>query len=397
MNVDGWIRLSFSSVAALGMLLSSGCKSIVRERTVVPKDLVDQAEIPGMPGVRFWGDIVPPDHDAWEKASDEEIKEHFSGVYGVPHVYLGISGGGANGAYGAGVLKGWTATGKRPKFVMVTGISTGSIIAPFAFLGPEYDAVLELLYGGGMSTDDVLEERSIMTGIRGDAFTDLTPLRTLLSEKITDVEVEKIAAEHRKGRRLYLGTVNVDTLRPVTWDIGRIASSGDPAARDLILDIITASASIPIAFPPVFIDVEVDGKMYQEMHVDGGLAAQVFVYPSSLDWKEVTERLKPKGTPHVYVIRNARLDPEWEAVEAKIMPLASRTISSMIRTQGIGDLEEIALATERDGMDMSLAYIPADFKVESNEAFDPDYMSALFKLGEQRVADGTVWKNRDHR
>lgn len=397
MKLDMLNRYGAYGAVCFGVLFFSGCKSVVRERNAVPQHLVGDASIPGIPKARFWGDEIPPDHDEWLKVSKAEIKERFSGVYAVPHFYLGISGGGANGAYGAGVLKGWSESGQRPQFTMVTGISTGSIIAPFAFLGSDYDYVLEKLYGGAMSTDDVLVERSIMKGIRGDAFTDLTPLRQLLADHVTDVEVEKIAAEFRKGRRLYLGTVNVDTLRPVTWDIGHIAASGEPGARELIIDIITASASIPIAFPPVFIDVEVDGVPYQEMHVDGGLAAQVFVYPSYLDWNDVTDVLKPKGTPHVYVIRNAKIDPQWEAVDAKIMPLASRTITSMIRTQGIGDLEEIALATERDGMNMSLTYIPGEFDVESNEAFDPVYMKALFELGEKKMADGTVWKSRDDR
>lgn len=379
---------------SLSMVLLSGCASVTRERNPVPENLVNEAEIPGIPDARHWGDEPPDYHGEWLDIPKAELQSQFSGIIGKPHVYLGISGGGANGAYGAGVLTGWTLTGKRPEFTMVTGISTGSIIAPFAFLGSDYDHVLKMLYSE-MSTEDVLIERGIMTGIRGDAFSDLTPLRELLSGFLTDVEVEKIAEEYRTGRRLLLGTVNVDTLRPVTWDVGHIAASGDPKSRELIIDIIVASASIPIAFPPVFIDVEVEGTIYQEMHVDGGLAAQVFVYPSNIDWKDVTDRIQPEGKPHVYVIRNAKIDPKWEAVDAKIIDLAGRTIASMIRTQGIGDLEEIALATERDGMDLSLTYIPAEFDVESNEAFDPVYMKALFELGQQRVAAGTVWKDRD--
>ena len=208
------------------------------------------------------------------------------------------------------------------------------------------------------------------------------------------MEVQKIAEEYAKGRRLYIGTVNMDILRPVTWDIGRIASSGDPGAKDLIVDVIIASASIPVVFQPVFIDVEANGSIYQEMHVDGGLAAQVFVYPSSMDWSEVNKRLKPKGTPHVYVIRNAKIDAKWQDVDAKILPLAGRTISSLIRTQGIGDMEEILLATQRDGLDFSYTYIPETFNVPSEEAFDPVYMKALFQLGHENMRADKVWKHR---
>ena len=376
-----------------GLIVCGGCATVKRERNAVPQNLVSEAIIPGIPNARYWGDDISDSYNELLKKSPEELNLMFSGIIDKPHAYIGISGGGANGAYGAGVLAGWSASGKRPEFTVVTGTSTGSIIAPFAFLGSDYDNVLKTLYSE-KSTEDVLNDRRLLKGLRSDALSELDPLRELLSGYLGDPEIEAIAEEYRIGRRLFIGTVNMDALRPVTWNIGEIAASGSPGARDLILDIIIASTSIPVAFPPVFIDVEAEGQTFQEMHVDGGLAAQVFVYPATLEWEQVRARIKPAGTPQVYVIRNAKLDPKWEVVDAKLIPLAARSLDSLIRTQGIGDLEEIALSTQRDKLDFHLAYIPASFDEKANEAFDPVYMSKLFDLGFQSTLDGTAWRSK---
>jgi predicted patatin/cPLA2 family phospholipase len=393
MKIKVWIQTGLAVTAGVVVLMTSGCASIKRERDILPQELVAEARIPGIPYARYWGDVPPEQLDEWLNASPEELRKAYGGIIGKTHTYLAISGGGANGAYGAGILKGWTDSGKRPEFTLVTGISTGAIIAPFAFLGPAYDHVLIDLYTT-KSTKDVVFSYGLLKGIRSDAFTDSYPLRNLLLSYIGEAEVEQIAVEFRKGRRLFVSTVNMDSLRPVTWSIGEIAASGQPGSRELIVDVILASTSIPIAFPPVFIDVEADGKIYQEMHVDGGLASQVFVYPPSVKWKEIEDRLAPSKPTTVYVIRNAKIDPVWTPTEAKITPLAMRTISSLIRTQGVGDLDKIALTTLRDGLGFGLTYIPAEFNEKATETFDPVYMSKLFDFGYQRMMDGNAWKSR---
>ena len=184
-----------------------------------------------------------------------------------------------------------------------------------------------------------------------------------------------------------------DSGRPVIWHIGRIANSGHPEAPDLIRKIMLASASIPGVFPPVYIPVQgPDGKTYDEMHVDGGTASQMFLYPSGLDWQEVMKVLKVPGQPSAFLIRNAYVVPEYEQVTPRLIPILGRSMNSLIRTQGIGDAYRIYALAERDGLDVQLTWIPNGVvEVVPAEAFDPDYMKALFKFGYERMLDGDAF------
>jgi predicted patatin/cPLA2 family phospholipase len=342
--------------------------------------------------IRAWGDEKPAWIDAFLNAPDEEVQANFPGVYGKRHAYLALSGGGENGAYGAGLLTGWTASGTRPEFTMVTGISTGSLIAPFAFLGSAYDQQLTDIYTK-YSTDDLVIKRSVIGMISAASAVDTTPLKKIIASYVDANLINAIGAEHRKGRRLFIGTTNLDAGRPVMWNIGAIANSTDPRAPELIHKILLASASIPGAFPPVLINVEADGKVYDELHVDGGTTTQVFVYPVGIDWKAVTKKLKVPGKPDLYVIRNASLDPTYEPVKPKLMPIAGRSISSLIRTQGIGDTYRIYLSAQRDGLRYHLAFIPKDFDAKSEEAFDLAYMRQLYDVGYEQGKAGTAWSS----
>jgi hypothetical protein len=188
-----------------------------------------------------------------------------------------------------------------------------------------------------------------------------------------------------------IGTTNLDAGRPVIWDVTRIAMSGAPNARQLIHDVIRASSAIPGAFPPVMFQVQVDGKRYDELHVDGGVTSQVFLGATGLDWRQIAERLRADGPPKLYVIRNARLAPQWEPVERRLGPIVSRSIASLIRDQGIGDMARIYLIADRDGMEFNLARVPADFGVEASELFDRNYMQALFERGFVAGKQGDIW------
>ena len=325
-----------------------------------------------------------------DNLTPEEIRAGFPALYGQPHNYLAISGGGANGAFGAGLLVGWSTTGKRPVFQMVTGISTGALIAPFAFLGSDYDHVLKEVYTT-ISTKDIVEKRPLLSLLTGDAAADTTPLQGLLKKYVNNEVIAAIGVEHRRGRGLYVGTTDLDYMRPMIWDIGAIAASGQPGAAKLVRKILLASASIPGAMPPVRIDVMVNGKTYDEMHVDGGTAAQVFVYPSSTDWSQVLKLLDVQGETTAYVIRNSRFKTSYKVVEPKVTPIAGRSISSLIRTQGIGDLYMIYMLTQRDGIDYQLAYIPDEFERQAEEPFDMDYMNELYELGYQMAVKGYPW------
>ncbi len=285
----------------------------------------------------------------------------------------------------------WTAAGTRPEFTIVTGISTGAIIAPFAFLGETYDAQLKEIYTN-YATKDIVVKRNILNAFTGSSAADTTPMKKMMAKYVNQQVMEAIADEHKKGRRLYVATTNIDAKRPVIWNLGLIASSGRPDALALIRKAILASTSIPAIFPPVFFEVEADGKRYDEMHVDGGAASQVFLYPADLDWKFVLERLEVQGIPKAYVVRNKQLQSDWETVYPKILPIAGVSISSLIRTQGIGDMYRIYLDCERDGIDFNLAYITEDFDIKPNEDFDPVYMGKLFDLGYQLAKNGYPWE-----
>jgi hypothetical protein len=273
---------------------------------------------------------------------------------------------------------------------MVTGISTGALTAPFAFLGPDYDDVLKKVYTT-TSTKDILKKRNILFAFFSDSMSNTTPLKELIAKYLTADVMSAIATEHQSGRRLFIGTVNLDAGRSVIWNIGAIAVSDYPHKLELIHDILQASTAIPIAFPPVGILVENNGRQYEELHIDGGTGSQVFVYPASVDWKLIKEKLRVQGSPRVYVIRNSFLEPDHQGIKRSILPIAYRSIESLIRTQGIGDLYQIYALCERDGNDFNLAYIPVEFTEEPSEMFDPEYMGKLYKLGYRMARKGYPW------
>ena len=346
--------------------------------------------IPGIAGARYWADEAPPEIDDWFELTKEQVRTRYPATFGQAHNYLAISGGGQRGAFGAGLLCGWTEAGTRPEFTMVTGVSTGALIAPFAFLGPKYDYVIKEIYTS-YSTTDIVKPRSSLKTLFGDAATDSSPLQERLVEYIDEEVMLAIAAEYKKGRVLDIVTTNLDAARPVAWNIGRIASSGSPGALQLIRDIMLASASIPAAFPPVMFEVEADGEFYDELHVDGGATSVLYLYPIGLDWGKLAEKLEVKGKPSVYIIRNGVWRKHYESVDRSTIPIALRSMDSLMGSAVLGDAYRIYLATQRDGIDYHLAYIPDSFNEESNEPFDKEYMTKLFNLGYQMASEGYTW------
>jgi hypothetical protein len=200
-----------------------------------------------------------------------------------------------------------------------------------------------------------------------------------------------IAAEHAKGRVLLIGTTNLDARRPVIWNITKIAASGNPRALELVHELMIASAAIPGEFPPVMIDVNVDNKQYQEMHVDGGVTEQVFIYPPAMELSALSREYSIERHRTLYVIRNARLDPEWAQVELRTLPIALKAVSSLIEYQGIGDLYRIYDVTQRDGVEYNLAFIPATFNTPHKTEFDTAFMKELFDFGYRLAEAGYPW------
>jgi predicted acylesterase/phospholipase RssA len=388
-----WYGTRFFLAAIVLLSLLQGCASPVR-LAAVPKDEQAAAVVDGMPGIRYWqkADLAAMEQDGIAAYKREAELFAAAGNKGQlpPANFLAVSGGGEDGAFGAGLLCGWTETGTRPEFKLVTGISTGALTAPFAFLGPKYDEQLKAVYTT-ISDKDVLEERGMMAALFSDALADNAPLKQLVAKYVTPDLLKAIAAEYAKGRILLIGTTNLDARRPVIWNIGKIAASGNPKALDLVQEILVASAAIPGAFPPSMIDVVAGGKPYQEMHVDGGASAQVFVYPPSLHVEEISQQAGVNRERKAYVIRNSRLDPDWADTKRETLPIAGRAISSLIQNQGVGDLYRIYATTQRDGVDFNLAFIPPTFDVVSTGEFDQHYMNELFKLGYELGRSGYAW------
>ncbi|CAN5922391.1 patatin-like phospholipase family protein [soil metagenome] len=302
-----------------------------------------------------------------------------------PVTYLAVSGGGDNGAFGAGLMNGWTEAGTRPEFKMVTGVSTGALIAPFAFLGRDYDGALRELYTT-MTAARVFRARGLTAALFDDAMADTTPLAEIIARYADDKMFAAIAREYGEGRLLMIGTTNLDSQRPVIWNIGALAASGKPGALELFRKILRASAAIPGLFQPVMIDVELDGRKYQEMHVDGGAIAQLFLYPPSIEANRLLKRER-----RAYIIRNARLDPDWAMAERQTIDVAGRAINTMLAASGQNDVMRTYFVSQRDGVDYNLAYIGADFTVEKKGEFDQAYMQALFDYGYQQAKSGREW------
>ncbi len=367
----------------------------IPDRNPLPQQGNELAGIPGLPpDARLWGDQAPELLlERLRTWTPEQMQAFIPSWYGQELNFLAISGGGQDGAFGAGLLNGWTETGRRPEFQIVTGVSTGALSAPFVFLGPDYDDELKEVYTT-KSTADLVEVRPWTVIATGDAALDNDKLRGVIAHYVDDEMIRRLAEEYRRGRRLFVGTTNLDAGRPVIWNITAMAASDYPNKRKLIVDVLLASAAIPGAFPPVLVEVEVDGKTYDELHVDGGAVTQVFVYPTSLDFAQVLERLEVSEPFNIYVIRNSKLKPDWKPVEAGIFEITATAISSLIRTQGLGDLSSIYLLAQRDGGRFRLSYVPDDFDVESDEMFDLDYMKALYEVGFDLGRQGGRWEDQ---
>jgi predicted patatin/cPLA2 family phospholipase len=380
------------AVAVLfGLFLLMRPKNITR-LAAVPNELQTAAVIKGFPpSIRYFptdATHVIEFERAYLASLDREIMYRYNNGEDTglpPAAYLAISGGGDNGAFGAGLLNGWSATGSRPEFKMVTGVSTGALISPFAFLGEKYDSRLKNIYTG-ITVRDIALTRSPLWVLFGDAMQDTTPLRNLVRRNVTADVMEAIAQERDKGRVLLVGTTNLDARRPVIWNLTEIAASHVPGSLELVQKILIASSAIPGTFPPVMIDVEAGGKRYQEMHVDGATAAQVFVYPSATHLNQLAARER-----RLYLIRNARLDPEWAQVDRRTLPIAFRAITCLVQFQGIGDLNTIFAITQRDQLEFNLAFIPPTFDHPHKQFFEPGYMNDLYEVGKRTAIKGTDW------
>lgn len=352
-----------------------------------PTDVVDacaQAE-----GDRV-GDTAELNHLA------EVVRHKIHGINppGPKKSILALSGGGCYGAYSAGVLYGWTKQGTRPNFDVVTGISTGSLVAPLAFLGSKYDEEIKRFYTQ-LDGKDIYQLR-IVRGLFSEALATNAPLARQVDSVLTPEVVAEIATEHRKGRRLYVGTTERDSRRFVVWDIGAIACQGKPGSRELIKSILLGSAAIPGFFPASHIPVTINGNEYMEHHIDGGTSATVFIRPPYIPPEMVDPSRNPMeqltGTD-LYIIVAGKLYADPKVVESRAIKIALTSVSTTAYAQTRGDLQRLYFVSTLTGMNYHLASIPGAYPApETNTDFDPEVMTGMFNEGIRQVRQGTVWR-----
>lgn len=363
------------------LLLGSACTSITRE----PVNLTDlrDPQTPGIERARYWADETPKNLRA--ALTVRENQRRISGLTG-NHITLTLSGGGENGAFAAGILNAWSDSGTRPEFLTVTGVSTGALAAPFAFLGSEYDDELRRLYGG-LERDEILSFRNIFNILPKASVTSSKPLRRLLEEYVTDDFLAQITTEHKRGRRLLVQTVSLDAQRPVLWDMGAIASSGAPNAAEVFQEVLLASASIPGVFPPVLIEVETAAGTRDELHVDGSVYSQTAYVPG---WRIPNI---VSGRPTLYAIRNGRVTPEADVTDPRLFTIMSRSLDTLLKVQGAADLRGAYELGKQNGTNFNFTWIGAEFDYPLEEPFDPEYMQALYQYGYDRFKSGALWSN----
>ncbi len=326
----------------------------------------DQAAaiIPGVAGARFWADSE---------------KDFLAALPTTPGPWLALSTGGGDGAFGAGLLNGWSQSGKRPEFSVVTGVSTGSLMAPYAFVGASEDAGLKRAYTE-YNAGDIFEDTKTP-----ESLVDTWPLKRLIAKEVTPELLVKVAAAHKAGRRLFVATTNLDAHRGVVWNMGAIASKGDEAALKTFREVLAASTAIPGLFPPVMIEVEVNGKKTQEMHADGGLAGQVFVAPESMLNTSSTTKLP---ATELYLIANNRLTPEFQVTERSLIYVIGHSISVGVQAMLRVNIDRAYGAAKRSGVPFFLSYPALASDQQGKGAFDTEFMKGLFEQGVARGKGG---------
>ena len=390
-----WVE-AVALLGSLAIALSLGGCAALPRGPAVPERMTEAAAPPGIPNARYWldGDINPMIRDVVRETELEriELKRTTHATDPMPPAYLlAISGGGDAGAFAAGLLTGWSQQGTRPRFKWVTGISAGALIAPFAYLGSKYDYVLRDV-SLSARPDEFFRKRGVIKGLLADGMADSAPLRRIIAKYVTPDLLAEIAREYARGRFLLIGTTDLDAARPVLWNMGAIASSGAPGALHLFRQIMLASASIPGAVSPVMIDVDLDGKHFQEMHVDGGVINQVFLYPRQLLLltREAT-RTPFARARRAFIIRNGRIDPQWMDTKRQTLGVGARAIDVLTQAQGTSDVDRIYHVALEDDVDFNLACIDPDFEYPHKKNFAPDYMQHLFDYSFHLASNGYPW------
>lgn len=369
-------RLKTASAGIIA-LCASACATMAPRPAFTSSQLAVAQVVEGNP-VRFWADDDPEVYARW---GELVLAQRGPADLRQGTTLLAISGGADKGAFAAGLLNGWSERGDRPTFDIVTGVSTGALIAPFAFLGREWDDDLSAIYTG-ITSKDIYRQRVLAGLLGGPSLLDTRPLQRLIARHVTTDLLQLIAVEHSRGRRLLVQTTNLDAQRGVIWDLGAIAASNSPRRLQLFRQVLLASSSIPGGFEPVFIESHAHGQPLREMHVDGGATAGFFVMP-----KAMLESGGRGGA--IQVLYNARVEPQFDVVQPRTFSVVSQSLATVLgeldRTR-LADLRQFAKARS---IPMSVCAITPNFDVQSKGLFDPLYMKALYQHGLSAASQGS--------
>ena len=400
------------------LLVSTVIPATAEQRMPYTEAELENALPMGIPGVRAWG-------DAPLSVLRTQLANLGPLLTGQPVSMLALSGGGEHGAFGAGLLCGWSESGHRPSFDIVTGVSTGALMSPFAFLGRQYDERLKTLYTQ-MTFHSVFSGNPFL-GLFGQGLYSTAPLQRLVASQIDQKVLDDIATAYRNGRRLFVITTNLDAQRPVLWNMGALAASGHPQALELFRKVLVASASVAGAFDPIYIDAEANGHHFKEMHVDGGTAYPLFAVPvrllaatSQVDGHNSGEAGgnggqgsgdsgqgsgdsgqgsgdSGQGSGHnggqIYVIINNNLDPDFAVTKPKTFNIAARAFNTLVKSSFYDTILNSYVFAKDEGYTFNLAYIPNSFEVKSVGLVDQKYMLALFDLGHAEGVRGDPWQH----
>ena len=301
---------------------------------------------------------------------------------------LAMSGGGANGAYGAGLLYNWIRSGRMPKFQLVTGVSTGALGAPFAFVGAGWEERLKSSFLEN-KVRGLLRGRGVLSLITPGVFSR-APLDDLVRSYVTDDLLAAVAVEHRKGRRLLVATTNLDTEQFIVWDMGAIAAQGGASAKELFAEVLIASASVPGVYPPTLIPVENGERRFEEMHVDGQTVRAFFAIPSRL--LLANRNFGALDRADYYVVINGRLDSLFQVTPVSALPIIGRSFDTAARASVRQTVLSTAEFCKQRGCHLLLSSLPKSERDDPID-FSAAHINSLFRAGQAAMSSGAAWRS----
>jgi predicted acylesterase/phospholipase RssA len=371
--------------AVLCLLLSAaGCQTLAKRQSYSLAQMT-AATVGFESNLRFFpeqqDDLVA--HLGWDPGAGGRLPEP-TGRFDV----LALSSGGPDGAYGAGVLNGLTDSGTRPDYEIITGVSTGALIAPFAFVGSRYDELIRKIYTGDLLRK-VLGLPSVFAAVGGQSLYPARRIPDFMNRYVDEKLMAEIAAEHARGRRLLVATANLDNNNLTVWNMGRIAALPDSAGLAVFREVLRAAIAIPGALPPVAVETQSGGQSLSELHGDAGILAAFYAEPDFVPAAFVTQRGGER--PRIDVVIHNQIDALTAPAKANALKLAGRSVSNLIRTSIKLMLDALIEDTDAAGIALRYTYLPPEWHTATSLEFDAKYMRTAYDLGYNRAISGEVW------